>query len=241
MSLHLVLGPSTPLGAATVRQLRDRGEEVREFASTALNSADLLEASEGCASIAFAEVPPWRRWEPDFVRMAVNVVHAAQDRRATILFFGNLYGRKLIYDVPLPAPPPRIDYNDPPTRLGEIMNAVEDELECQQEEEDRVPLVVVRSGDLLPPTAWYGEKRAKHPFWAADEVARAAVDTLLKWPQGIVHVNAPVKVVATYDDFPGVRRIPEVVLRAAALVSPDAKDRAELRFHWHAPVLLDAS
>lgn len=238
--MHLILGPTTPLGSATARHLRDRGEEVREFPSTALNSSDLLEASENCASIVFAEVPPWRRWEPDFVRMAVNVVHAAQDRRATILFFGNLYGRKVIYDVPLPAPPPRVDYNDPPTRLGEISNIVEDELESQQEEEDRVPLVVIRCGDLLPPTAWYGDKTIRHPFWDADAVARIAVETLLRRPEGIVHANAPVAKLATYAEFPGLRWIPEVVQRAAALVSPDAKDRAELRFHWHGPILLDA-
>ncbi len=325
MALHLVLGATRGFGAATTRALLARGESVRAMvldpsrarlpagvevvAGNALHPVDLMDASDGCVSIVHGVRLAFHAWDPDLVRITAHVAQAAQYRRAAVVMPANAWGLKLIYDVPLPPRPPRIDFNDPRTRKGALLNQLEDILEAQALEDEGVSAIIVRAGDCFGPGVdntltgttfrnalagksipWFGNKPAQHPWTYMEDVGRVAADVLLQtlargpaparppnkpefveiaagnehWPDEVMegqnverlsprvtHVNiAPTittdssgwaALLARHAGHPklGVSHYPDWVVRAAGKLRRDAGEMAELRWHWHAPILLD--
>jgi hypothetical protein len=138
--------------------------------------SDVLEASEGCTSVTHGVNYPLHQWNPAMVQVTQNAKEAAEYRGATLLFPANLFGCKLIYEVPLPAPPPRVDFNDPPSKKGALRNLLEDLLATEAtlpaadaggphpaasrppspasgrgDGSDGPPVILVRSGDYFGP------------------------------------------------------------------------------------------
>ena len=327
MALHLVLGATRGFGAATTRALLSRGESVRAMvldptrarlppgvhavAGNALKPVDLMDASEGCVSIIHGITTPFAQWDPDLVRITAHIVQTAQYRQAAIVLPTRVWGLKLLYNVPLKPRPPRIDFNDPMSRKGALLNQLEDMLEAQALEDHGVPAVMIRAGDCFgpgvhnsltsatfqnalagKPIPWFGSKTARHAWTYMEDVGTVAANAVLTtlargpmparpsgplfsqpdelpegedhWPDEImerpaeerlsprvVHLNiAPTICVdaagwaAALSQHAGHASLPikhyrDWVVRAAGKLRRDAQELSELRWHWHAPILLD--
>ena len=126
-----------------------------------------------CASITAGLELPMHRWDRDLVRLADNICAVAEQTGAAVLFPSNLYGFKVIYDVPLPADPPLADVNDRRCEPGRLRDAIEATY-CQLAELSGNRVIVVRAGDTFGPgaIAWP----------AAEMVARARVKAPIRWP-----------------------------------------------------------
>jgi len=212
--MHLVLGATGGFGGAMVRALLARGERVRALvrapararlpagvevvAGDVARMDDLLPAAKDCVSIIHGVNLPYSEWDPGMVHLTDRVVEASGLTGAAVVFPGNIYGLKPIYDVPLPPDSPRIDSNDKPNRKGALRNLLEDTLEqnCAMR---NIRTLIVRAGDFYgpgvdnglvgpmfrnalagKPIPWFGALGNAHAFTAVDDVAAVAVGALLR-------------------------------------------------------------
>ncbi len=171
--MHLVIGSTSCFGRAVVEALGDAGEPVSVLDDGWRSPEAVVAAARGCRSITVAVELPMERWDPDLVRLAESVCLAAEPTGATILVPSNLYGFKVVYDVPLPANPPAADINDVPCEPGRVRDAMEATY-AQLAELHGHRVIVVRAGDTFGPgcTAWP----------AADMVAAARAKRPIPWP-----------------------------------------------------------
>jgi nucleoside-diphosphate-sugar epimerase len=277
----VVLGPGG-FGGAVARALLARGRRVRVLSrrgegpagaeSVAGDAADLstvMDAAQGAEAIVQAVDVPFARWDSTLVRVNANAVAAAQATGARLVFPASLDGAKPIYDVPLPPNVPRFDYNDVPTRRGELRNLLEDQVR-QLVEEHGGRALVIRCHDLFGPGCTSGP--------AAESVAAVVAGRPVPWPGAGERVftfaddaGAVVAALLARDDLrdlaycavgghrvdaeawagrvaravgvraPRVRRIRRAELRVRGLWDAEARARAELYRQWEGCLVLDDS
>ncbi|MDP2312698.1 MAG: NAD-dependent epimerase/dehydratase family protein [Pseudomonadota bacterium] len=222
--MHLVLGPNGAFGGAMVRALVARGQSVRVLArdparvrvpdgveviaGDALQLTDVVGAAKDCDSIVHGVNLPYAEWDPGMITLTDRVIEAAGLTGAAIVFPGNIYGLKPIYEVPLPPNSPTLDTNDRPNRKGALRNLLEESLALHAEEKN-VRTLVVRAGDFYGPGAdnglvgpmfrnalagkpiqWFGALGNGHAFTYVDDVATVATGILLQRDRPIHDVVA---------------------------------------------------
>jgi nucleoside-diphosphate-sugar epimerase len=210
--MHLVLGGTGGFGSAMVRALLARGERVRVLARRPADAhlppgvevvpgdvfemRTVVDAAKGCDSLTHAINLPYPEWDPGMLRVTDNVVEAASLTGATLVFPGNTYGLKPIYDVPLPVEAQPRDTNDRPCKKGLLRNFMEDQLR-QNAELRNLRTLIVRTGELFgeridnrlvgemfrsaltgKPIPWYVSPDIGHTFTWTDDAARVAAGAL---------------------------------------------------------------
>ncbi|MSP54568.1 MAG: hypothetical protein EXR69_03030 [Myxococcales bacterium] len=200
--MHVVVGSQSCFGRAAVAALRAAGEEVRTVDADWEDPSAVARAAAGgpCASITAGLELPMHRWHRDLVKLADNICAAAEQTGAAVLFPSNLYGFKVIYDVPLPADPPLADVNDKRCEPGRLRDAIEATY-SQLAELSGNRVIVVRAGDTFGPGAiawpaarmvscakakaaipWPGNRSVGHSFTYLPDLARLGVRALLGAP-----------------------------------------------------------
>ncbi|HVZ95157.1 MAG TPA: NAD-dependent epimerase/dehydratase family protein [Phycisphaerales bacterium] len=123
------------------------------------NAALVSEAAAGCSVIVHAVNCPYTQWDP-FMRTATeNVIAAARENGATILFPGNVYPLgppptwKAKGKIPPPNPPLREDAPAKPvTKKGRFRAELEEAMKTATAD-GRCRVINLRAGDYFGPTA----------------------------------------------------------------------------------------
>ncbi|MFG2498104.1 NAD-dependent epimerase/dehydratase family protein [Streptomyces sp. NPDC048441] len=158
MSLHVVIGFG-PAGAATARQLADKGHSVRvitksgrspepgieHVALDATDSKRLIEAAQGAASIYSCAAPPYHRWASDWPPLASSICEAAEATGAVLVVLSNLYGYGPV-DGPMTEQLPLAATGS----KGRVRAAVWEQAR-KLHEQGRVKAVEVRASDFFGP------------------------------------------------------------------------------------------
>jgi len=211
--MHLVLGATGGFGGAMVRALRARGLPVRALVrdpararlpegveviqGDARRLDDLMPAAKGCESITHGLNLPYHAWNPGMLTLTDNVVEASGLSGASVVFPGNVYGMKPVYEVPLPPDSVPRDSADRPNKKGSLRNDLEAHLE-QNAALRNIRTIVVRAGDFYgpgvdnaligpmfraalagTPIPWFGAPATGHAFTYVDDVAAVATELLL--------------------------------------------------------------
>ncbi|MBW7851838.1 MAG: NAD(P)H-binding protein [Rhodospirillales bacterium] len=282
----LILGATGSFGGGVAREMLARGHPVRllvrdpakasarfathEHAETvtgdAQDAAALRRAAAGCGVIVHGVNYPYDQWRPHMVTATANVVAAAREAGATILFPGNVYGLGRQTSAPLPETAPMT----PCSRKGRLRVDLENML--RQAADDGARTLVVRAGDYFGPTVRnglvdpifksalakrrmtvFGNLEAPHQWAYGPDLARCAVDVLALEgrlaPFAVVHFAGHVvprqrdflAVVAREAGAPGipVRRMPWAAMRLIGLFSPVVRELMELRYLFDEAVILD--
>lgn len=284
--MHLVLGATGGFGGAMVRALRARNLPVRALVrdpakarlpegvevvrGDATRLGELIDAAKGCDSIIHGLNLPYAEWQPGMLALTDNVVEASGMSGATIVFPGNVYGLKPIYDVPLPADAPTLDVSDRPNKKGHIRNMLEDQL-AQNAELKNIRTIIVRAGDFFgpgvdnglvgpmfrgpltgKPVPWYAPRTVAHPFVYIDDVATAAVGMLLAPGRPTFEMVGVSGSVFTGDEWAAalakasgkpaaLKEVPHWQVKLMGLFNRDAREFGELLYQWEGPLQLDDS
>ena len=285
--MHLVLGATGGFGGAMVRALLAHGQQVRALVrdpsrarlptgvevvhGDVLDFAKLTEAAKGCKSVTHGVNVPYAQWQPTLLNATDNAIEAAAQAGATLVFPGNIYVFKSIYEVPLPPLSGTLDVNDPPNKKGRLRVQIEEQLEQNVEMRGARTLVVrtveyygpgVDNGLVGPmfrnalagkPVPWFVNGKAGHVFTYIDDVAQVATRLLLRDDRPLWDVVNVAGDCVTATDWAhalakaagqppaGVRMMPRWQVRLAGLFDADAREFAELLHQWEAPILLDDS
>jgi nucleoside-diphosphate-sugar epimerase len=279
---HVVLGANGALGAAIVRQLTADGKPVRAVVRDADLAAVLLPPSAGvvvkdarvkdmaldaCRDAAVVyyciDVPYnlWPRWMPTITD---NVVAAASQAGASLVFPGNVYGYGPLQSVPATEDHPQAAKGN----KGQLRNAMERRLMRAHAAGD-VPTVIPRFPDFYGPNVV--NKVMAPIFQSALAGAKAAWPGSLDVPHDLVFVAdaaaACVLLGAAPEAYgqawhvPGAgpltgRQFLEMVFGAAGtsprgsamgratfrllgLLAPEAKEMLELLYQFEEPMVLD--
>ena len=284
--MHLVLGATGGFGGAMVRALRARNLPVRALVrdpakarlpegvevvrGDATRLGELIDAAKGCDSIIHGLNLPYAEWQPGMLALTDNVVEASGMAGATIVFPGNVYGLKPIYNVPLPADAPTLDVSDRPNKKGHIRNMLEDQL-AQNAELKNIRTIIVRAGDFYgpgvdngligpmirgpltgKPVPWYGPRSVAHPVVYIDDVATAAVGLLLTPDRPTFEMVGVSGDVFTGDEWAAalgkasgkpatLKEVPHWQVKLMGLFNRDAREFGELLYQWEGPLQLDDS
>lgn len=285
--MHLVLGATGAFGGAAVRALRSRGEPVRALLrdpsrarlpegvevvkGDVADVASLTAAAQGCVSLIHAVNLPYPEWDPGMLRISDNVAEVSHKLGATVVFPGNVYGLKPIFDAPLPPEAPPLDSNDAPVAKGRLRISIEEQLR-QNAEMGGVRTLIVRAGDYVGagvknrlvapmieaaratrPVPWFGRRDTGHVFAWVDEVADVAVRLLLASGRPTFEIAnvagwcvtgpewAAALAKAAGKPSAGVAVTAFWKIRLAGLFDKEAREFAELSHLWDGALLLDDS
>ncbi len=228
----LVLGASGGFGGAVAQALlrhgrvvralsRNPGRAARRFVSgepidivagDAQQKADLLKAAEGCVAIVHGINYPYHQWVPFMHTATLNVIEAARQHGALIVFPGNVYGLGAQTGHPLDEGVP----NQPTTKKGHLRVRLEETLQAATEASGAeavtpVRVLNLRAGDYFGPTvrngmvdrifgnaakgkaiAVFGRLDVPHEWVYLPDLAEAAVALLdradTRAPYDVVHV-----------------------------------------------------
>ncbi|MEV3989895.1 NAD-dependent epimerase/dehydratase family protein [Streptomyces sp. NPDC049837] len=219
MSLHVVIGFG-PAGAATARQLVEKGHEVRvvttsgrspepgieHLALDATDSERLTEAARGAAAIYGCAAPPYHRWASGLPPLASSLRATAEATGAVLVMLGNLYGYgpvdgPMTEELPLAA-----------TGTKGRVRAAAWEQALELHEQGRIKAVEVRASDFFGPGVTDG-----------GHLAARVVPQLLR--------GKPVSTLGDPDAPHSWSYLPDV---ARALVEAAGTERAWGRA-WHVP------
>lgn len=289
----LVIGASGGLGSAiAAEQLRRREPVValardearlrRQLAhadpggllsvkgGSALDSAGLLEAAEGCSAIVHAVNLPYAQWSPGMERVTMNVVAAARCANAPILFPGNVYGLGPPTNTPFGEQAP----DRPCCDLGRLRVKLETMLRTMSQERGAPGVLIVRAGDYFGPSVRnglvdrlfaraidrqpiqaLGDLSRPHQWAFVPDLARAMLD-LLALRSRLDHfavVNFPGHTAKPARGFLElvaaragratleIKTLPWWTLRLAGLWDANIRALLTLRYLWDQGVLLDGS
>jgi nucleoside-diphosphate-sugar epimerase len=281
VSLQVVIGFG-PAGAATARLLAEQGHSVRvvtrsggtsepgieHVALDATDSARLIEAAKGAASIVNCAAPPYHRWASDWPPLAASVCAAAEATGAVLVSLGNLYGYgpvdgPLTEDLPLAATGTK----------GRVRAAVwEQALTLHQQ--GRIKAVEVRASDffgpgvtdgghlaarVMPkllrgkPVSALGDPDAPHSWTYLPDVAAALVEAAQEeraWGRAWhVPTEPPLSTREMVNRLAAeagtahvaVRPVPPAVLGVMSLISPLIRELKEIRYQFDRPFVIDSS
>jgi nucleoside-diphosphate-sugar epimerase len=285
MSDSLVLGVTGSFGGAVARELVERGRGVRalvrdggraraklgdfaervELVEGDVQDRDgLVAAASGCGVIVHGVNYPYDQWVPNMENATRNVVAAAREAGAAVVFPGNVYGLAPHYDEPLDESHPE----DAPSRKGALRVELEALLAALAEEEG-TRVLVVRANDYFGPTVRnglvdpifgnaaagkamnvIGDPDVRHEMVYVPDLARATVDLLGLGGRPdfeVVHVGGYVE--PTFRDFllrvariagspPKVRAAPRFVLRILGLWNGVVRELGEMMYLFENSLLL---
>ncbi len=279
---HVVFGANGALGAAIVRRLTAAGKPVRAVVRDAELAAVLLppaagvvvkdarvkemavDACQGAAVVYYCVNVPyalWPRWMPTITD---NIVEAAAQAGASLVFPGNVFGYGPLQSIPATEDHPQ----DTRSNKGQLRNAMERRMLRAHQAGD-VPTVIPRFPDFYGPNVI--SKLMAPVFQSALTGAKAAWPGTLDAPHDLIFVEdaaaACVLLGAMPEAFgqawhvPGAgpltgRQFLEMVYRAAGkparggpmsrltfrflgLLAPEAKEMLELLYQFEQPMVLD--
>ncbi|TQF04446.1 NAD-dependent epimerase/dehydratase family protein [Kitasatospora acidiphila] len=281
MSLQLVIGFG-PAGAATARLLAGQGHSVRvvtrsggtaepgieHVALDATDSARLIEAAAGAASIFNCASPPYHRWASDWPPLAASACAAAEATGAVLVLLGNLYGYgpvdgPLTEDLPLAATGTK----------GRVRAALWEQARGLHQQ-GRIKAVEVRASDffgpgvtdgghlaarVMPkllhgkPVSALGDPDVPHSWSYLPDVAAALAEVAGEeqawgsaWhvPTEPPHSTREMvnRLAAEAGTAPvAVRPVPSAVLGVMSLVSPLIRELKEIRYQFDRPFVIDSS
>lgn len=277
----LVIGARGSFGGALLRNLVGRDEfdvsalvrptspfeekGVRRIDGDATDRQSLMQATRGVDVIVYGLNVPYSRWAKELVPAARTLVEVAAERKARVVYPGNVYGLGPDFDEPLNEECRR----NAPTEKGRIRNEVEEILRGGVHHGAR--LLIVRAGDFFGPHAdssWFaymarnadGKGAVSNPetapvphCWAfLPDLAESVVRLLLR--QSALgaceefhfagHVATPSAMAEEVSRSLGGRKvapIPWTAMRVASWFSPDLREMIKMRYLWRQPVLLDQS
>ena len=281
----LVLGATGSFGGAVAAELLSRGHTVRalvrdpakmnaRFASQAnlevvegdVQDVEVLgRAAAGCGVIVHGVNYNYDQWFPHMETATANILAAARNSGAMIVFPGSIYSLGAAEDQPFaeearPAPT---------TKKGELRLWMEDQLKAYAAEGGRV--LNIRAGDYFGPTVRnglvdpafsaaatgktmlvLGDMSIPHQWAYVPDLARATVDLLEKStelaPYEVVHFagqtarpqRAFFSELARQAASPDkIRRAPWWLLDLMGLFSPLIREVVAMRYIWDTTVLID--
>lgn len=254
----LVRNPARAPGALTAA-----GVELVQ--GDALVPAEVRAATVGCSHVVHAINVPYPRWAAVMERATTNLVAAAEEAGAELVFPGNVYGLAPRFGVPLDEDHP----HRPVSRKGALRVRLEARLRASAES-GRGRVLIVRANDFYGPTVRNGGvdllfanalagKRlvtftpadVPHEMAYVPDLARATVALMqLEDRPGFDVFHLAGHVTASWRDFLGVlaecagvplrfRVLPPWMIRLGGLFDPMIRELGELTYLHRHPLLLD--
>ncbi len=280
--MHVVLGANGALGSAIVHRLADQGKTTRGVVRSRDQVAQLLPPSVGIA-VGDAADPaslraacrgatvvyhcvnvPYQRWESLMPQATENVLAAAREARAGLVFPGNVYGYGRFQKLPATEDHPLAAAS----RKGRLRNALEAKV-MEAHRSGEVSAVIPRFPDFYGPNVtnrlmapifraaldggnarWIGKLDVPHDLVYIDDAARACI--LLgstEAAQGQVW-HVPGAGPLTGRQFlrmvfeaagtpPRISTLSGWTMRFFALFNVDAREMGELLYEFEEPLILD--
>lgn len=280
--MHVVFGASGGLGLSVVQALLRRELPVRAVVRSqaafgrrfrgaarhlsthtgdALDPAAVRSALAGATHVYHAVNVPYARWEALHPPILENLLDAAQQAGARLIFPANVY----LYTPPFRGPVDERHPVRPPTRKGRLRLRLEERLWRAHAEGD-VPVVMGRLPDFYGPYAnsipvvpppgekvlWGESRRQPHEFIyigdAGEALVRLALDPSaygrcwhVPGPGLITGEQWVAEMQAALGYRPGLRVFKRWKLWLAGLRNRQAGQFAELYYLWKHPLQLDGS
>lgn len=280
--LHVVLGATGGVGQRIVRMLADQGAQVRAVnrgghpvegaAIVEVKAADLtnresaLAACQGASVVYHCAGAPYSQWATVFPIMLDNIIAAASDADATLVYTDNCY----MYS-PSAQPLTEDSPQQPITRKGKVRKQLADTL-LAAHTQGRIRATIGRASDFYGPgvrssmvgeqvfgalvrgkrVPWLGKLDVPHTFSYVDDFARGLI-TLGAHDQALGQVwhipAAPAlsgrEFLALAGDAAGVRVRPlpisGTMMRLLGLTTPVLRETRELLYEYNEPYLFDGS
>ncbi len=283
----LVLGASGSFGGAMAAELLQRGWQVAALArdpakldglavaglgaglvvvaGDAQDREVLMKAAAGCRTIVHGVNYPYPQWIPHMQTVTENVIAAARQVGARIVFPGNVYG----FGAQTLHPLPETAAVSPIGKKGRLRVKLEQALH-EATLDGKASVLIVRAGDYFGPTVRNGyvdrlfgnARRGKkmqvlgrldvpHQWAYVPDLARLAADLLEQSlaPFEVVHFRGDVmdsqlqflRLIARLAEAPDLRaqRLPWWLLRLAALFDPLMREVLEMRYLFDRAVVID--
>jgi len=281
---HVVFGATGALGSAIVRRLAaDRtpvravvrdAEAARQllpasagiFVADALNRNSVLAACRGAGVIYHCVNVRHSRWSAQLPLITENILAAAKETKARLLFPGNAYGYGPLRTVPAAEDHPLLATS----KKGRLRIALEDEL-MDAHSRGEIRLVIPRFPDLYGPyvtnplmapifeaalagrvATWPSDLDVPHSLLYIDDAAAACVllaATDSAYGQ-VWHVPGPgpltgrqflEAVFRAADAEPKTKALSRTLFRLFGIFIPDAGEMVELLYQFEQPLVLDGS
>eukprot|EP01116_Phalansterium_solitarium_P013291 TRINITY_DN3061_c0_g1_i2.p1 TRINITY_DN3061_c0_g1~~TRINITY_DN3061_c0_g1_i2.p1 ORF type:complete len:280 (-),score=65.50 TRINITY_DN3061_c0_g1_i2:233-1072(-) len=158
-----------------------------------LDEVDVARAAKDCQLIVHGVNFPYDQWLPHMENATRSIVKAAASVKATVLFPGNVYGLKPVYNVPLDESHP----NGPISQKGELKVRIEQLLQDLVRDHPGSRVLILRANSYFGPTVRnsyvdgffgaaalgktinaVGSLDVAHDMVFMPDLARAAVDLL---------------------------------------------------------------
>ncbi len=283
--LHVVVGATGALGAAVVRHLARAGAPVRAVVRHAARAqallppgvdivtADALDRDGVVTACAGAKViyhclnVPYQEWMALMPPLTTNVLKAAQEHEAVLVFPGNVYGYGKFKRIPAPESHPRTATS----RKGQLRNTLEQTL-ANAHKGGQVRVVIPRLPDFFGPNVtnklfgemifaaavkrrkvrWVGRLDVPHDFVFIDDAAAACVrlgGTEAAWGEswhvpgaGPLTAREFLTAVCRAAQAPvRIATLPGWMLTVAGLFDDGAREVAEISYLFTQPQVLDGS
>jgi nucleoside-diphosphate-sugar epimerase len=280
--MHVVLGANGSLGSAVIGRLADQGKPSRGVVRSrdlagqllppsveiavgdATDTVSLQAACRGATVVYHCVNVPYQRWESVMPRALENVLSAARETGAGLVFPGNVYGYGRFQKLPATEDHPLAATS----RKGRLRNALEAKL-MEAHRSGEVSVVIPRLPDFYGPNVtnrlmapkfraalvggtarWIGKLDVPHDLVYIDDAARACI--LLGSTEAargqVWHVPGPGPV--TGRQFlrmvfeaagtpPRIGTLSGRAIRFFALFSVDAREMGELLYEFEEPLILD--
>ncbi len=281
---HVVFGAAGSLGAAIVRRLSAEGRPVRAVVrdlgrakqvlpgsaelvvGDALNSDNVRAFCKVAGTVYHCVNVPYRQWLEVHPKVTKNILAAAIEAKATLVFPGNVYGYGRFQRIPAAEDHPL----GATTRKGRLRNELEAML-MDADRAGRVKVVIPRFTDFYGPNVinrlsapifegaitgkkarWIGKLEVPHDFVFIDDAAAAAVMLAgaEELPGQVWHVPGPGPLTGrefiemafkTAGTRPSVGVMGAGLILFASLFSSDAREVRELLYQFEQPMVLDGT
>jgi nucleoside-diphosphate-sugar epimerase len=285
MPARVVVGATGALGAAVVRHLVAAGAPVRAVArdagraqallpagvevvtADALHREGVVSACAGAKTIYHCLNVPYQEWMAVMPHVTTNVLQAAQEHDAVLVFPGNVYGYGKFKRIPTPESHPRTATS----RKGQLRNALEQTL-TNAHQGGQVRVVIPRLPDFYGPhvtnklfgemifaaavarrtVKWVGRLDVLHDFVFIDDAAAACVrlgQTEAAWGDswhvpgaGPLTAREFLTAVCRAAQAPvRMSALPAWLLTVAGFFADGAREVAEIAYLFTQPQVLDGS
>ena len=198
---HLIIGANGPIGMALYDGLKKMGKEVIRFGRSnkhevdyikgdALNQTDIKSAVKGITHIYITIGLKYhhRIWQKEWPLIIDNIINAAKETKAKLIFFDNIY----IYGPTLSVPITEEHEINPVSKKGKVRKTLYLKL---LEAQNKLDVLIVRAPDFFGPGAqasmihsaflenmikgkiplFLGKKDKKHAYGYTKDLAKATI------------------------------------------------------------------
>lgn len=278
--LHVVFGASGGAGGALVRALAAQGKEVRAVSRSpadlpmgvvgvradALDPRATLEATKGATVVYHCVNVPYAQWDEQLPRVMDNLVAAAANANATLVYMDNLY----MYGLPT-GPMTESTPEAATSRKGKLRSRLAARL-LERHEAGEVRATIARASDFFGPGAantlagqlvfpaiasgrkahWIGSLDQPHSLNYIDDVARDLI-TLGTDERALGSIwHLPPQPPLTAREFiqaafeaagrpPSIGVYPRWMVRIAGLFDRQMREVLEIMYQFEHPFILDGS